>query len=149
MRILFCIICFTPLLTFAQTADSTEYVDPPEELEIIEQEEQVYDIYAIDQTPLFNDQDVDAGLSSYLSKNVSYPDTAMNSEVQGKVVVSFTINKDSSISDVKVVSNPIGFGLEEEAIRVIESTSGMWTPAIHRGAYVAVRYRIPIVFVLY
>lgn len=85
-------------------------------------------------------------LMSYLSDHVSYPELAKKKEVQGKVYVSFVVNKDGSISQSKLIKG-IGAGCDEEALRVIQNMP-KWLPGENRDEKVRVRYRIPIKFVL-
>ena len=63
----------------------------------------------------------------FLSSNLIYPDTAVNAEVQGKIRVSFTIEKDGKVSNVEALDGP-GM-LRGEAVRVISLSSGRWQPA--------------------
>ena len=87
-------------------------------------------------------------LYSYLAKHTVYPPLALENDIQGDVIVMFVVTKQGHVQNVEVVSKKFGFGLEEEAIRVIKSTSGMWTPAVQDGVPVNMRYRIPIKFKL-
>lgn len=82
----------------------------------------------------------------YISKNLNYPALARRSAVEGKVYVQFVIDKDGTITDV-VILKGIGFGCDEEAKRVLES-SPKWNPGKQRGKPVKVRMSLPIVFML-
>ncbi len=86
----------------------------------------------------------EAALFAYLKKNIVYPQVALDNDVQGKVVVDFVVGRDGKISDVKVVKG-IGFGCNEEAIRVV---SGMpaWSPGGQKGRNVPVSFKVPIKF---
>jgi hypothetical protein len=81
----------------------------------------------------------------YLSKNIHYPDDAINNEIQGEVLMQFIVDKRGIISDVKAISGP--FELRKESIRVIMQ-SGKWIPAVQNGQNVAayklqpIRYRL-------
>jgi periplasmic protein TonB len=83
----------------------------------------------------------------YLIKNLRYPDDALNSNIQGSVLVQFIVDKLGNVSNVEVISGPDQGGLREEAVRVIKK-SGQWTPAIQNGAKVKSYKRQPIVFML-
>jgi protein TonB len=83
----------------------------------------------------------------YLIKNLHYPDDALNSNIQGTVLVQFIVDKLGSVSNVEVISGPNQGGLREEAVRVIKK-SGQWNPAIQNGAKVKSYKRQPIVFML-
>jgi periplasmic protein TonB len=65
-------------------------------------------------------------LMSYLSKNIKYPSKARKNQIEGTVVVSFTVNKDGSISDVKVRKG-VGGGCSEESVRVVKAMPN-WIP---------------------
>jgi len=63
----------------------------------------------------------------YLSHNLKYPEDALKLKISGKVYVSFIIEKNGAITNVQVVQGGLGYGLEEEAIRVIKA-SPRWKP---------------------
>ena len=84
---------------------------------------------------------------AYVGKNIKYPDEAVRNNVQGKVIMSFTVEKDGDLSDIRV-ERKAGSGLDEEAIRVIEDCP-KWIPGKIKGESVRVRYNIPISFVLH
>ncbi|MBT8326083.1 MAG: energy transducer TonB [Bacteroidia bacterium] len=88
----------------------------------------------------------EAALQRYLAKKTVYPELALENDVQGEVMVMFVVNRQGDVENVTVVSKKIGFGLEMEAMRVVKSTSGMWTPAMQKGEVVAMRFQIPIRF---
>jgi protein TonB len=83
---------------------------------------------------------------AYLSKNIHYPAIAKENNVQGKVFVTFVVERDGSLTDIKVVRG-IGSGCDEEAKRVLAS-SPKWTPGIQNGRPVRVQYTMPISFTL-
>lgn len=83
----------------------------------------------------------------YLTKNMRYPDEAVNNEIQGVVVVQFIVDKEGNVSDVTAISGPTDGGLRDEAIRVIKK-SGKWTPAVQNGRQVKSYKKQPIVFKL-
>ena len=86
-------------------------------------------------------------LSQYLAQTLRYPVDAQRSNVQGKVFVSFVVNTDGSLQDVKVLKG-LGFGTDEEAVRVV-SRMPKWKPGIQRGEPVRVKFNLPIAFTLY
>lgn len=86
------------------------------------------------------------GLMDYLSKNIKYPEPARRAYVEGKVFVSFVVQKDGSVSNVEVLKG-LGFGCDEEALRVTKAMP-KWKPAMHKGEVVNVKYNLPIKFVL-
>ncbi len=87
------------------------------------------------------------GLSQFLAQTMRYPAEAQKSRVQGRVFVSFVINTDGNVGDVNVLKG-IGFGCDEESVRVVKLTSGHWKPGIQRGRPVRVKYNIPLNFAL-
>ncbi|NQU33261.1 MAG: M56 family metallopeptidase [Bacteroidetes bacterium] len=85
-------------------------------------------------------------LMTYLSENIKYPNEAKKNSIEGRVFVSFVVEKDGSIGDVKILRG-IGSGCDEESIRVIENMP-RWTPGTQRGQAVRVAYNLPIRFKL-
>ena len=85
-----------------------------------------------------------AGLMQYLSTNVRYPEDAKESGAQGRVIVSFIVEKDGSISNARV-TKPTYSSLDDEALRVV-SNMPKWTPGKQNGEAVRVRYSIPVSF---
>ncbi|MBR6227207.1 MAG: TonB family protein [Bacteroidales bacterium] len=85
-------------------------------------------------------------LMDFVGKNVKYPEEAKEKEISGRVFVSFVIEKDGSVSNVKVLRG-IGGGCDEEAVRVIKGMP-KWKPGIQKGKPVRVSYMMPINFKL-
>jgi protein TonB len=85
-------------------------------------------------------------LDAYLSLNLRYPNEALTLKVEGEVVVSFTIDEDGTINDVKVLKD-IGHGCGLEAERVVKSMP-RWYPARKEGKAIKVNYKLPVVFEL-
>lgn len=83
---------------------------------------------------------------SYLLKALRYPQAARDQKVQGKVFLTFVVEKNGSLSDVKVEKG-IGEGCDEEAVRVIKA-SPKWVPARQRGHIVRQQYHVPIRFAI-
>jgi TonB family protein len=84
--------------------------------------------------------------AKFLQMNLKYPAAAQRANVQGKVYIQFVVNTDGSIQNIDVLK-PLGFGCDEEAIRVIKSFP-RWTPAKQSGRLVRSRFTIPISFQL-
>ncbi len=82
----------------------------------------------------------------YLNKTLKYPSDAQRANVGGRVLVSFVVNIDGSIDDVKLEKG-IGYGCDEEAIRVVKSMP-RWNPAKLSGRAVRSTFTQPITFVL-
>ena len=85
-----------------------------------------------------------AALISYLSSNTKYPVVAQENGVQGRVIVSFVVERDGSISDVKVARS-VDPSLDREAQRVVKSMP-KWKPGKQNGSAVRVKYTVPVVF---
>ena len=83
-------------------------------------------------------------LFEYLSQNIRYPKEAMESNTQGRVIVSFVVCKDGSICDAKVVKS-VSPALDAEGLRVISNMPN-WTPGTQSGKAVNVKYTVPISF---
>ncbi|SDT49742.1 TonB protein C-terminal [Mucilaginibacter mallensis] len=97
---------------------------------------------AVEQEPLFPGGV--QGFYKYIAKNLKYPEVANVLGLEGKVIVSFVIEKDGSMADVKPITC-LGAGCESEAARVI-SQSPLWKPGIQKGEPVRVMYTVPISF---
>lgn len=82
--------------------------------------------------------------AKFLTKNLNYPTMAVETGVSGKVVVSFVVEKNGEISNLKVIKG-IGGGCDEEAMRVIKK-SPFWKPGMQNGRAVRVAYTMPVVF---
>lgn len=82
----------------------------------------------------------------FIQKNLKYPSMAMDQGKQGKVFVSFVVEKDGSVTNVTVIRG-IGFGCDEEALRVI-SKSPKWKPGKQNGQNVRVKYTMPLGFAI-
>lgn len=99
---------------------------------------------SVEQNPEFPGGE--AAFGKYLQKNMRYPAVAKENNVQGKVFLQFVVEKDGSITDIKVVRG-IGSGCDDEAMRVLKN-SPHWKPGIQNGRAVRVYYTIPISFTL-
>ena len=125
-------------------------VDQDTEIEAYEEEEEppvtdeVFEMFAVQEQAKFK-----GNFQKFLYDNLSYPDAANRAGQEGTVVVRFTVDKQGNLRDVHVISPPLGFGLEEEAMRVVKLSSGNWEPAKQRDQPVNVRFQVPINFQLY
>jgi len=88
----------------------------------------------------------DKALLEFLSKNIKYPVEAQKKGLQGRVVVNFIVEKNGSINHANVIRSvdPL---LDAEALRVVQSMPN-WTPGMHNGKAVRVKYNIPVLFQL-
>lgn len=96
----------------------------------------------VDENPEFPGGE--SALMKYLQEHVNYPTAARENGIQGRVIVSFIVNEDGSISDVKVekIVNP---DLAKEAVRVIQSMPN-WKPGRKDEKNVRVNYTVPVTF---
>ena len=85
-------------------------------------------------------------LVTYLKDNVKYPQEMAEKKIQGRVVVSFIIDKEGNVTDVKVAYS-VSKQFDEEAMRVIRAMP-KWVPGKQNGKNVNVRYNIPVSFKL-
>ena len=85
-----------------------------------------------------------AALMSFLSSNIKYPVVAQENGVQGRVIVGFVVERDGSITDVKVMRS-VDPSLDREAQRVVKSMP-RWKPGKQNGSAVRVKYTVPVVF---
>lgn len=83
-------------------------------------------------------------LMSYLASNIKYPVVAQENGVQGRVTVSFVVERDGSISDVRIARS-VDPSLDREAQRVVKSMP-RWKPGKQNGSAVRVKYTVPVVF---
>lgn len=118
------------------------YVPPVAKEEVIEEVE-IFQV--VESMPSFPDGG-DDGLKKYLAQNIKYPTIARESGIQGTVFVTFVVERDGSVTDVKVLRG-IGGGCDEEAIRVVKNMP-RWSPGKQRGKAVRVQFNMPIKFTL-
>ena len=112
----------------------------PEMGEVGNPEHDVYQI--VEQMPEFpNGQEA---LMLYIAKQVKYPAEAKKAGAYGRVFIGFIVEPDGSLSDFKVLRG-IGYGCDEEALRVVKSMP-KWQPGMHRGKAVRVQYLVPVNF---
>ncbi|MBP7496929.1 MAG: energy transducer TonB [Bacteroidales bacterium] len=80
----------------------------------------------------------------FIQQNVKYPFAAVKNHIEGKVIISFIIEKDGSVSNIKL-SNSIGGGCDEEALRVVRLMP-KWIPGRQKGNPVRVQFNMPVNF---
>ena len=106
--------------------------------------QKIYQNVEVDEEPQFPGGE--RGLLDYIAENVVYPQTAIEEAVQGRVFVNFIVEPDGSVSNAKVLRG-IGYGCDEEAVRVIESLL-TWEPGRRRDKEVRVAMTVPVNFKL-
>jgi TonB family protein len=85
-------------------------------------------------------------MNKFLSKNLKYPEKAQRAYVKGRVFLSFIVKSTGEIDDIQVVKG-LGFGLDEEAIRIVKAMP-KWVPGMQDGKKVNSKFNLPISFLL-
>lgn len=111
---------------------------------IIEEEDDDEFFMVVENMPVFPGGDL--GLMKYIQKNVRYPAIAKEYNITGKVYVSFIVDKQGKVTNVKIVRG-VDKNLDAEAVRVVKSLP-KYTPGKQRGKAVRVMFTIPINFTL-
>ncbi|MBS4765650.1 energy transducer TonB [Alistipes sp. kh20] len=102
------------------------------------------EIFLIAETmPSFMDGTIET-FRAWVMQNVKFPQIAADNNIQGRVVLSFVIDKDGRLTDIEVLQSP-DRSLSEEAIRVL-SKSPKWSPGKQRNQTVRVKYTLPVEF---
>ncbi len=108
----------------------------------------------VEQMPLFGgcaDKECsDKKLIEYLMKNLKYPAIARENGVEGRVFIQFVVERDGSVTDVKIARD-IGAGCGEAAVKVVQDMNNLsqaWQPGKQRGSPVRVLYTLPVTFKL-
>ena len=118
--------------------DGDKPIDPPKAPEIFT---------AVQEMPEFIGGE--AAMMKFIYENIQYPEQAKANGVEGKLRVKFTVTPDGSIKNAHIISkDKLGSGLEEEAIRVIQSMP-KWKPGRQNGNAVHVYFNLPITFKLF
>ena len=115
--------------------------------EVIEEEveEETFFVFNVEEQPTFNGGDANE-FTKWVNTHIQYPQIAQEMSIQGKVTLQFTIEKDGSLQNVKVLSTP-DESLSKEAVRVV-SSSPKWKPGKQRDRAVKVTYTFPVLFQL-
>lgn len=132
----------TTIFTSEITNDTTTLWDI--KLDTILDVEDILQPYQVEKQPMFKGGD--EAMYEWIKNNVVYPKVPKDEGITGKVYINFVVNKDGSISNVKV-ERPIDYYLDKEAIRLISAMPN-WIPGSQNGKAVPVRQIIPIKFVL-
>lgn len=114
--------------------------NPKDEFATNQNDERVYDV--VENMPQF--QGGPSALFEYLSNNLQYPEDAEKEGVQGRVIVTFIVERDGRISN-STITNHLYPSLDKEAIRLIESMP-KWNPGRQNGKAVRTKYTLPVAF---
>ncbi len=121
-------------MTFAMAQEVKEQ-EPPQKTEEVE-------LAVVDQNPE-PVKGMDA-FYQYIATNLKYPKEARMAHAKGKVHVKFTVQKDGSLANYKIIQS-VGYGCDEEAIRVLKE-AGKWKPAMYQGKPMAIDLVLPFDF---
>lgn len=143
-----CLLSFTNLSFGATLLDTL----PPQPMPDDNSEKKIYQI--ADEVPLFSvgceEEDyaakkicADNKMLEFIYMNVTYPYEARINEIEGTVVVTFVIEKDGQLTNIKILKNP-GGGLGEDVERVIKAMPANWQPATINGKTVRFKYALPV-----
>ena len=119
-----------------------DYIEEVQE-EVIEEEAIPFQL--VETRPSFNGGDANE-FSKWVNSRLEYPEIAKENGVQGRVTLQFTVEKDGSVTNVKVVRG-VDSSLDKEAVKVV-SSSPKWTPGKQRDRAVRVTYTFPVIFQL-
>ena len=118
-----------------------DYVDVQEE----EVQEEAIPFQLVEEKPSFQGGDANA-FSKWVNQRLVYPEIAKENGVQGRVTLQFTVEKDGSVTKVRVLRG-VDPSLDKEAVRVV-SMSPKWKPGKQRDRSVPVTYTFPVIFQL-
>jgi TonB family protein len=122
----------------AQAEVETTNIEPIE----IPQDTVIFNV--VEQMPSFPGGD--EARINYILENIRYPEEARKKGIQGRVFVTFVVEANGAVTNVKILRG-IGGGCDEEAIRIVEAMP-VWEPGIQRGKPVRVQFNMPIHFAL-
>ena len=121
------------------TPQNTDPVEMPNGMEV-DKTKKAFDV--VEQMPQYPGGP--AALMQFLAQNIRYPEEAHKAGVQGRVIVSFVVETDGSISEAKAVKS-VSSELDAEALRVINCMPN-WIPGRQNGEAVRVKYVVPVTF---
>ena len=130
----------------SRSAFSSRERDEVEIFAVTEEEEEeveTVEFFRVEVKPTFQGGDPNA-FSKWVAEHLQYPAIAKENGIRGRVILQFTICKDGSVRNVKVIRG-VDEALDAEAVRVVKS-SPKWTPGKQRGRPVNVTYTFPVIF---
>ena len=126
---------------FAEFDENTEVIQQVEVKEEVIEDDQPFLI--AETMPSFQGGDLNK-FRTWVQQNIRFPQIALENGIQGRVVLSFVIEKDGRLTNIQVLQTP-DRSLSEEAIRVLQQ-SPKWSPGKQRNQPVRVRYTLPVEF---
>ena len=118
-----------------------DYVEVEEEVV----EEEAIPFQLVEEKPSFQGGDANQ-FSKWVNQRLEYPEIAKENGVQGRVTLQFTVEKDGTVTKIKVLRG-VDPSLDKEAVRVV-SMSPKWKPGKQRDRAVPVTYTFPVIFQL-
>jgi len=118
--------------------------EKPKVIQVVEYQDEEPVFTVVEVMPKF--KGAKEGLYAYLGNNIKYPDDARKEGIEGTVYVTFVVEKDGSVSHVKVLRG-VHESLDKEAVRVIKEMP-KWDPGKQKGKPVRVQYNLPIKYTL-
>ena len=112
----------------------------PDSVNVNGKKTSVYDLQSLDSEPEYPGGV--SGLMSFLGQNLVYPESAVQNNIQGKVLVKFVVTKEGNVANVEVIQS-VDPALDTEAVRVVSLMKG-FTPGILNGEKVNVWYVLPV-----
>lgn len=122
-----------------------EIMDYVEDVKEETVEEEAIPFQLVEEKPSFQGGDANT-FSKWVQSKLVYPEIAKENGVQGRVTLQFTVEKDGSVTNVKVLRG-VDSSLDKEAVRVVQS-SPKWKPGKQRDRTVKVTYTFPVMFQL-
>ena len=126
---------------FAEFDENTEVIQQVEVKEEVIEDDQPFLI--AETMPSFQGGDLNK-FRAWVQQNIRFPQIALENGIQGRVVLSFVIEKDGRLTNIQVLQSP-DRSLSDEAIRVL-SKSPKWSPGKQRNQVVRVKYTLPVDF---
>lgn len=126
---------------FAEFDENTEVIQQVEVKEEVIEDDQPFLI--AETMPSFQGGDLNK-FRAWVQQNIRFPQIALENGIQGRVVLSFVIEKDGRLTNIQVLRSP-DRSLSDEAIRVL-SKSPKWSPGKQRNQVVRVKYTLPVDF---
>jgi len=108
--------------------------------------DRIYTRYEVDKAPTFLNSNEQTFLDRWVYDYVKYPKSAINAGIQGRVMVEFIVEKDGSISSVRIVKS-LDDAIDAETLKVVKA-SPKWKPGINKGEPVRVKIALPVEFKL-
>lgn len=126
---------------FAEFDENTEVIQQVEVKEEVIEDDQPFLI--AETMPSFQGGDLNK-FRAWVQQNIRFPQIALENGIQGRVVLSFVIEKDGRLTNIQVLQSP-DRSLSDEAIRVLNK-SPKWSPGKQRNQVVRVKYTLPVDF---